>query len=249
MRGHLPNCPGSPRSRHHCGNVIFPISHFISILFSHIYLFHNPSLSFRVFYLFLPLFRSEGSLDSTCTLITSSIIASMEDLANMLANNFHLTGKEDDEVDGVDNLEEGSTDEPTFDLVGRVVSEKTYSSYTLQSNIERLLRSVKGFQFNSLGENKFTLSFNHPFDHTHALEGYLWLLDRSALLLSRIPEGANPEMMDLNTITIAVRLVNIPQPYRKPKIAQRLCAKFGAVVEVIPPRGTSCKPISGSRSK
>lgn len=77
-----------------------------------------------------------------------------------------------------------SSHRPTFDLVGRVVSEKTYSTHSVQSNIERLLRSVKGFQFNSLGENRFTLSFNHPLDRNHALDGCPWLLDRCAILFN-----------------------------------------------------------------
>lgn len=43
--------------------------------------------------------------------------------------------------------------------------------------------------------------------------------------------------MVLNLMSIVVRLMNIPQPYKKPGIASKLCTKFATVVEVIPPKG------------
>lgn len=125
----------------------------------------------------------------------------------------------------------------TYDLVGRVVSERTLSSHTLQSNIERLLRPVKGFLFQSLGENKFVLQFHHPLDRSHAMEGSPWLLDRCAMLLATIPPEANSERMEVNLMTIIVRLANIPLGYRNPTIVHRLCTNLGSVEEVYPPKG------------
>lgn len=54
------------------------------------------------------------------------------------------------------------------------------------------------------------------------------------MLLSLIPPDANPETMELNTMTIVVRLTNIPAGHRNPSVARRLCANLGEVVEVIP---------------
>lgn len=96
---------------------------------------------------------------------------------------------------------------------------------------------MKGFQFKSMGENRFILQFNHPLDRTHAMEGCTWLLDRCTLLLSLIPLEANPGTMELNMMTIVMRLTNIPMAFRKPDIARRLYAKLGNIVEVIPPKG------------
>lgn len=126
---------------------------------------------------------------------------------------------------------------PTFDVVGRVVSEKQFSSHSLQLNIERLLRLVRGFQFQFLSDNCFILQFNHKLDRTHALEGCSWLLDRCALLLSLILPEANPETMALNLMNIVVCLHNIPTGFCKPDMARRLCWKLGTVLEVIPPKG------------
>lgn len=162
----------------------------------------------------------------------------MEELSAQMANSFQLTSK----VDMVVEAGEGSPNHQgdtvrTFDLVGRVVSEKSYSGHTLLSNVERLLRPVMGFQFQSFGENRFLLQFNHALDRTHAMEGSPWLLDRCAMLLSLVSQDANPETMALNLMTIVVRLMNIPLGYRNPMIARRLCASLGYVVEVIPPKG------------
>lgn len=59
----------------------------------------------------------------------------MEDLSAALARNFSLTSKEDTDVDvggGVDGVR---VQKATFDVVGRVVSEKTYYVHTLKQNI------------------------------------------------------------------------------------------------------------------
>lgn len=120
--------------------------------------------------------------------------------------------------------------------MGRVVSERNFSSHSLQSNIERLLRSVKGFQFRSLGDNRFLLHFSHPLDRTHVMEGSPWLLDNSALLFSLILQEEDPETMEKNLMTIGVKLNNIPLGYRNPSAARRLCTNLGEVLEVIPPK-------------
>lgn len=200
--------------------------------------FHlSPRYLIRVFFPLCFLFRSDFHSATTCAFWTRIIIASMEDLAALLANNVSLTSKENYEVDvGGEGLETDGTG-VTYDLVGRVVTDKPYSGHTLQSNIERLLRSVKGFLFQSLGENRFVLQFYHPLDRTHALEGCPWLVDRNALLLSIIPEGANPETMDLNLMNIVVRLSNIPMGFRKTEVAKRLCSNLGTVMEVLPAKG------------
>lgn len=103
MRGQSPNCLGL--------FVLFPyrdiaiflslsLSHAVSFFLYRAYLLKNPSFLLMVFfYLFLPLIRPEQSLDTCNALITPSIIASIDDLSNMLANNFHLTSKEDDDID------------------------------------------------------------------------------------------------------------------------------------------------------
>lgn len=161
----------------------------------------------------------------------------MEDISDMMANTFNLTSKEDHEVDlgGGYSNEEGA-ERITFDLVGRVVSERNFSSHSLQSNIERLLRSVKGFQFRLLGDNRFLLHFSHQLDRTHVMEGSPWLLDNSALLFSLIPQEEDPETMEKNLMTIGVKLNNIPLGYHNPSAARRLCTNLGEVLEVIPPK-------------
>lgn len=161
----------------------------------------------------------------------------MDDLSETMARNLSLTSKEDSDVD-VGIGEAGITETAaTFDLVGKVVAEKPYSAHTLQQNIARLLRPVRGFHLQILGENRFVLQFNHQLDRTHALEGCPWLLDRNALLLSLIPVGADPENIELTTMHVVVRLQNIPRPLRNPAIASSLGAKLGLVEEVLVHKG------------
>lgn len=161
----------------------------------------------------------------------------MDDLSETMARNLSLTSKEDSDID-VGIGEAGITEtEATFDLVGKVVAEKPYSAHALQQNIARLLRLVRGFHLQVLGENRFVLQFNHQLDRTHTLEGCPWLLDRNALLLSLIPEGADPENIELTMMHVVVRLQNIPRPLRNPEIGRSLGAKLGLVEDLFVQKG------------
>lgn len=85
------------------------------------YLVSNPCTLFRVPCLFLSLFITELSLATLCAPSPRSIIAIMKDLSDILANNFHLTSKEDDDIDVGENPFGDSPYGTTYDLVGRVV--------------------------------------------------------------------------------------------------------------------------------
>lgn len=163
---------------------------FAASFFVNIYFIFDPSLLSRVSPILLLCFRSEGSFVNLRNPRSHHFIASMEDLSDLLASNARLTSKENSDIDVGGGEEETEATRDTYDVVGRVVSAKTYSAHTLQSNIERLLRSVKGFQLESLGDNRFMLRFNHPLDRTHALEGCSWLLEQCAMLLFPLfPQG------------------------------------------------------------
>lgn len=210
------------------------------LFYSHTLYYSNPSLTYLFSHILGPIFaRSEQSHVVFHAQLPPSITVIMDELAESLARQFSLTLKEEAEVDVGDGASYENPSNVTYDLVGRVVAEKSYSAHTLQLNIERLLRPVRGFQFQSLGANKFVLKFNHQLDRTHAMEGCPWLMDRHALLLSLIPDEASPEMMILNFMNIVVRLHHIPMMYRKVDVVSRLCEKMGMVLEVIPPKGST----------
>lgn len=115
-------------------------------LYRHVLYFLNPSFPYLLS-LISCIFcaRSEYIHVVSCVHHSRFITVTMDALSEAMARKFTLTSKEDRDV-AVG--EEAATENPTamtFDLVGRVVSEKIYSTHTLQLNIERLLRSVHGF--------------------------------------------------------------------------------------------------------
>lgn len=79
---------------------------------------------------------------ASLSLLPRSIIVIVDALADSLANQFCLTSKEDREVDVGEGGSESDSDSvaATYDLVGRVISGRSFSAHTLQLNIERLLR-------------------------------------------------------------------------------------------------------------
>lgn len=164
-------------------------------------------------------------------------MANMDELAESRARNFSLTSKEEGDVDVGSGSEGFHSGLATYDVVGRVVTERKYQAHTLQQNIDRVLRPVRGFRLQMVGDYRFVLQFNHPLDRTHALEGCPWLIDRCALLLTPIMEEDNPETMALDSMNIVVRLHNIPGAHRNTEVARKICSRIRETLEVIPHKG------------
>lgn len=86
------------------------------------------------------------------TPVTLTIIVENE-LSESLAQNFSLISKEDGDVDvgvGSEGVEHNSI---TYDVVGRVVRDRTYSAHTLQQNIDRVFRPCAVFDWRLLKIN------------------------------------------------------------------------------------------------
>lgn len=95
--------------------------------------------------------RFEAIHAVTHTPYSRTITATMDDLSELMARSFTLTSKEDKEVEAGEEAPSSGSSEMKFDLVGRVVAEKSYSAHTLQLNIERSLRPVRGFSVSEFG--------------------------------------------------------------------------------------------------
>lgn len=91
-----------------------------------------------------------------------------------------------------------------------MVSQGQFLPHSLKQNMSRLLSPVRGFEFNDLGLNKFSLKFNHKVDFGNALDGNPWLIDRCAVLLTPLSLGMDPNVVEINDMMIVVRLYNIP---------------------------------------
>lgn len=118
-----------------------------------------------------------------------------------------------------------------YNLVGRVVSQKAFSGLALKMNISRLLQPVRGLTFQDLGSNRFVLHFEHHLDREHAMEGSPWLVDRCAMLLLPLEEGTDPQTVEVNLMTIVVRLHNIPPNLQSDRVIHQIGSSLGGFVE------------------
>lgn len=96
----------------------------------------------------------------------------MEDLSESLARCFTTRPGEEEEIPVDDKPNPTIPSGGVRNLVGRVVSQKTFSGVALKMHISRLLQLVRGFTYQDLGENKFVFRFNRRLDCEHAMEGY-----------------------------------------------------------------------------
>lgn len=84
-------------------------------------------LSFLTLFHFFGFVSKLRYLAHLCALSPFSSQVAMEDLSDMMANSFHHTSKENSDMDvGGGGLREEGVERITFDLVGRVVSEKNF---------------------------------------------------------------------------------------------------------------------------
>lgn len=68
----------------------------------------------------------------------------------------------------------------------------------------RLLYPVKGAAIKAIAPNVFIIMFNHTLDHTKAIRGCPWALDRHALILEPIDPTTKPENQELIHLPIIV---------------------------------------------
>lgn len=123
--------------------------------------------------------------------------AAMDGITEGLARCFNTRLGEEEEIPVADDHITPQQSRGPHSLVRRVVSQKVMSGISLKMNLTHLLQSVRGFSFHYLGENRFSICFNHHLDREHALEGSPWVLDRCALLLLPLEDN-----MDLKTVEI-----------------------------------------------
>lgn len=158
----------------------------------------------------------------------------MEKLTDNLANKFVITDSEDQNVAVDDEQTESNTTNWNPILVGRVVSSRQFSPLSLSQNLTRLLSPVRGFEFHDLGSNKFSLEFNHKVDLANAMDGNPWLIDRCAVLLTPLPMGMDPTLVEINDMTIVVRLYIIPFSHRNQRVVEQIGNSLGSFLDLIP---------------
>lgn len=85
--------------------------------------------------------------------------------------------------------------------------------------------------FQDLGENRFSVCFNHHLDREHALEGSSWLLDRCALLLLPLEDNMDPKTVEINMMKIVVCLHNVPYHLRSGRVVEQIGESLGKYIE------------------
>ncbi|XP_012828241.1 PREDICTED: uncharacterized protein LOC105949476 [Erythranthe guttata] len=177
-----------------------------------------------------------GVVDLYLTTLISSVsrlLATMENLTDALVNNFRLTSDEEEgiTITQLQTVNQNPTGE--FSLLGRIVATKEISMHTIKSNVTRLLQPVKGCEIQTLGNNRFVISFNHRLDQKQALGGCPWVLDKHALIFSEIKPDSDPTTMEINLMPIIIRIHHLPMNQRSEEVIAQIGGKLGILLEVL----------------
>lgn len=155
----------------------------------------------------------------------------MEGLTERLARCLSTRPGEEEEIPVDDEPDSTVPLQGVYNLVGRVVSQKVFSGLALKMDISPLLQPVRGLMFQDLGSNRFVLKFEHHLDREHTMEGSPWLVDRCAMLLLPLEEGTDPNTVEVNLMTIVVRLHNIPLNLQFDRVLHQIGSSLGYFVE------------------
>ncbi|XP_012840835.1 PREDICTED: uncharacterized protein LOC105961138 [Erythranthe guttata] len=160
----------------------------------------------------------------------------MDTITENLARKFTLTSDEEEGVVVPVTQAAARVSEVELSVVGKVLSAREYSSHTIKANILRLLQPVKGCTFDSIGPNRFVIKFEHHLDFKHAMSGCPWIMDKHAVALQELHPDDDPTTVDLNHISMVVRLYQIPIRQRNMEMAQQIGNKIGVFMELLAPK-------------
>lgn len=82
-----------------------------------------------------------------------------------------------------------------------------------------------------MGSNKFVLYFSHKQDCALAMDGSPWLVERCTLLLTSLEDGVGPNIVEVNLMTIVVRVHRLPPHFRFGRVVEHIGSSLGVFVE------------------
>jgi hypothetical protein len=153
-----------------------------------------------------------------------------------LLGRLHLT-KDEEEFVAFSDDEETTNDGGSLDFttIGKVLSPSTLHISTITSAMRPAWGNPVGLILRSVGErvdNMFIEEFGTDFDRQKALEGTPWLVGCYAVILQEYDEPLKPSNVSFSTVTMWVRILDLPFGWMNAKRGARVVGLIGEVQKV-----------------
>lgn len=148
--------------------------------------------------------------------------------------NMSLNDDEDDViVFHVDNPTEEQADSG-LSLVGRFLADKPVRTHIMRARLSGVWRPGKGVTIQEIEPGLFLFQFYHKLDYQRILNGGPWSFDNYMLVLSPLPVGVRPDMVQLNRLSIWVQIYGLPAGFMTQLVGETLGNFVGEFLEYDP---------------
>lgn len=164
-------------------------------------------------------------------------MARVEDLQDQLAR-FNVEDEENAELVFDDEV---VADTNRFDLclVGRFLTEKGINVRAMKSKLADIWRPTRGITIKEIKSGVFLFQFYHADDLQWVIKGGPWSFDNVMLLISVIPDGADPLHVPLFEIQFWIQIQGLPAGFMTETIGKQLGNFFGTFISYDPNNNSS----------
>jgi len=138
-----------------------------------------------------------------------SLDALSEDRVTEMIGSLKLTAEESDALEIADDVEEGLATSSCA-IIGKVLSQGILHIQTIMSALRPAWGNPKGLNATSVGDNLFIAEFSSIQDKDRVLDGSPWTVGNRAVLVQDFDANLRPTDINLNHLSIWVRILNLP---------------------------------------
>lgn len=124
--------------------------------------------------------------------------------------------------------------DPKLCVVPRFIIEGRVDFPAMQQTLAALWKSGMGVYMKELEANLYLFQFYYEVDVKRVMEGCAWSFNRKALVMSRLKEGQNPRIVDLNIMELWVQVYDLKIGFMSEKIITEIGNTIGKFVSSCP---------------
>ncbi|KAH9680788.1 CCHC-type domain-containing protein [Citrus sinensis] len=134
---------------------------------------------------------------------------------------------EGDDIDGGNNVKI----EYRFCLVGRFLTDKVINFAAMKNTMASLWRPGKGVCIKEVSPTLFLFQFFHEIDVKRVLEVGPWTFDQHILLVKRLEENEQPQLVPLFFTSFWIHIYNLPIGFMSEKVLKHIGNYVGTFVD------------------
>lgn len=144
----------------------------------------------------------------------------------------HESDDEDEPIQIDDESSVVNDDTVSLCLLGKLWTEKQYSTFALIETMKKIWNPSKGVTCRELGSNLISFQFAMKRDMDRVLALEPWFFNKHLLVLRPLALNIQPSLMTFDTTPCWIRIYDLPILGRESKVINQIGSRFGEVLEV-----------------